>query len=169
MRRAGHGRMAADASPGARVLGMWRRLSPLPFGRALFMLAFGRVVPYSGALGARVGTLEPGHVVLTLRDRRRVRNHLRSVHAIALANLGEMASGLAMTTALPPGVRSIVTGLSVEYAKKARGTLTAESRVTVPAVTGDVEHDVRAEIRDAAGDTVATVTVRWRLGPAEAR
>jgi acyl-coenzyme A thioesterase PaaI-like protein len=103
--------------------------------------------------------------VVQLRERRAVRNHLRSVHAIALANLGEMASGLAMTTALPPGIRSIVTGLSIEYAKKARGVLTAESRVTVPAVTEDVEFDVVAGIRDAAGDVVATVTVRWRLGP----
>jgi acyl-coenzyme A thioesterase PaaI-like protein len=161
--------MSDTASPGARVLAMWRRISSLPFGRTLFAWAFGRSVPYSGALGARVEKLEPGHVVLTLRDRRGVRNHLASVHAIALANLGEMASGLAMTTALPPGVRSIVTGLSITYHKKARGLLTAESRVTVPAVTGDMEHDVQAEIRDTTGDMVARVDVKWRLGPAKPR
>jgi acyl-coenzyme A thioesterase PaaI-like protein len=157
--------MSANASPGPRALALWRRLSPLPFGRDLFMLAFGSLVPYSGALGARVTSLEPGRVVMSLRDRRGVRNHLNSVHAIALANLGEMASGLAMATALPAGVRGIVTALSIEYGKKARGLLTAESRVTVPDVRSDVEHDVRAEIRDAAGDVVATITVRWRLGP----
>jgi acyl-coenzyme A thioesterase PaaI-like protein len=157
----------ADGSPGARVLAMWRRFSPLPFGRDLFMLAFGHAVPYSGALGARVETLEPGHAIVSLRDRRRVRNHLRSVHAIALANLGELCSGLAMSTALPPGVRSIVTGLSIEYSKKARGRLTAESLVAAPEVTGDVEHDVRATIRDEAGDAVAEVRVRWRLGRVE--
>lgn len=157
--------MSGNASPGRRVLALWRQLSPLPLGRELFMIAFGSMVPYSGALGARVESLEPGHVRMRLTDRRAVRNHLNSVHAIALANLGEMASGLAMTTALPSGIRSIVTGLSIEYAKKARGTLTVESRVTVPDVTTDIEHDVRAEIRDAAGEVVATVTVRWRLGP----
>ena len=93
--------MSVGASPGQRVLALWRRLAPLPVGPTLFMLAFGRMVPYSGALGARVVTLVPGHVVLSLPDRRAVRNHLKSVHAIALANLGELASGLAMTTALP--------------------------------------------------------------------
>ncbi len=161
--------MSAAATPGERVLALWRTLAPLPFGRALFMFAFGRMVPYSGALGARVLLLEPGRVRVELGDRRGVRNHLNSVHAVALANLGEMASGLAMTTALPAGVRSIVVSLSTTYAKKARGTLVAESVVTVPAFEGDAEHDVRAEIRDAAGDVVAVVTARWRLGAADRR
>lgn len=162
--------MSANASPGARVLALWRRCAGLPFGRSLFMFAFGSMVPYSGALGARVESLEPGHVVLRLRERHGVRNHLNSVHALALANMGEMASGLAMTTALPPGIRSIVTNLSIEYRKKARGLLTAESRVTVPEVRGeDVEHDVVAEIRDEANEIVAVVTVRWRLGEVPAK
>jgi acyl-coenzyme A thioesterase PaaI-like protein len=151
-------------SPGARVLSLWRRLSTLPGGRGLFAFIFGRMVPYSGTLRARVLELEPGHVRVSLNDRRGVRNHLNSIHAIALANLGEMTSGLAMTTAVPPGVRSILTSLSIEYVKKARGRLVSESRVVVPAVTGDVEHDVRAEIRDAANEVVAVVTARWRLG-----
>ncbi len=162
--------MSANASPGARVLALWRRCAGLPFGRTLFAWAFGAMVPYSGALGARVESLEPGHVRVRLRERRGVRNHLNSVHALALANLGEMASGLAMTTALPPGIRSIVTNLSIEYRKKARGLLTAESRVTVPEVRGeDVEHDVTAEIRDEANEVVAVVTVRWRLGEVPAK
>ena len=156
--------MPTPVPPGARALEMWRRLSPLPFGRDLFMIAFGTMVPYSGALGARVLSLEPGRVRVELRDRRGVRNHLNSVHAVALANLGEMASGLAMTTALPAGVRSIVTSLTTTYSKKARGTLVAEAAVTVPEVTGDLEHEVKAEIRDAAGDVVAVVTALWKLG-----
>jgi acyl-coenzyme A thioesterase PaaI-like protein len=156
-------------SPGQRVLALWRRLSPLPFGRALFMVAFGNQVPYSGALGARVVHLEPGFARLELDDRRGVRNHLNSIHAIALANLGEMASGLAMTTALPPGIRGIVIGLAIEFTKKARGRLTAESRVVVPDVQGDMPFEVVAAIRDAAGDTVATVRVNWRLGLVPAR
>ena len=151
-------------APGARVLGLWRRCGHLPFGRALFGILFGAMVPYSGSIGATVLTLEPGHAKLAMRDRRAVRNHLGSIHAIALANLGELASGLAMTTALPAGVRGIVLRIECEYGKKARGALVAEARVTVPEVSGDTDHEVRAEITDSSGAVVATVRVHWRLG-----
>jgi len=153
-------------APGARLLRLWRRLSPLPGGGWLFGTILGFMVPYTGSIHPRVRLLEPGHARIELRDRRSVRNHLRSIHAIALTNLGELTSGLAMLVGLPPTVRGIVTGLSIEFHKKARGTLTAESVVTIPEVTAPCEHQVRASIRDQQGDVVAEATVRWRLAPA---
>ena len=153
-------------APGARLLRLWRRLSPLPGGGWLFGTIPGFMVPYTGSIHPRVRLLEPGHARIELRDRRSVRNHLRSIHAIALTNLGELTSGLAMLVGLPPTVRGIVTGLSIEFHKKARGTLTAESVVTIPEVMAPCEHQVRASIRDQQGDVVAEATVRWRLAPA---
>ena len=151
-------------SPGARVLSLWRRCATLPFGRALFGALFARQVPYSGSIGATVLDLEAGHAKLALRDRRAVRNHLGSIHAVALTNLGELASGLAVTTALPAGVRGIVLRIETVYLKKARGTLVCDCRANAPEVTGDLNHEVHAEIRDAGGDLVASVRVVWRLG-----
>ena len=123
------------------------------------------MVPYSGALGATVVQLDPGHVRVRLRDRRGVRNHLHSVHAIALSNLGELSTGLALLGALPPTARGILTGIDTEYRKKARGLLEAEARCEVPEVAASIERVVEAEIRDAAGDVVAVVRARWRLSP----
>ena len=127
----------------------------------------GLQAPYSGSIGAIVRELEPGHAVLTLADRRSVRNHLDSVHAIALTNLGELASGLALLADLPAGSQGIVTGIEVEFAKKARGLLTATGAASAPGpaelAVGEVERIATAEIEDSEHEKVAGIRVRWRI------
>lgn len=148
-----------------KLLDLWRRLAPLPCGPWLFSKLFSFTVPYSGSVGPRVRVLEPGHAVVEIPDRRSNRNHLRSVHAIALMNLAEITSGLAMMAGLPPTVRGIVTTLSMTYHKKARGTIRAVAHVAVPNAGEPCDFDVTAECFDPEGTLVATGNVRWRLGP----
>ena len=156
---------SSNANPIARLQRLWQRLEPLPGGAWLFSRLLGWVIPYTGTIGANIKILKPGFSKIQMRDRRRVRNHLRSIHALALANLGEFASGLAMLGTLPNDVRGIPTKLSTEYFKKARGLLTAESHCAIPEITGNTNFKVYADIRDASGDQVARTTVNWCLGP----
>ena len=157
--------MPDKRSPTERLIRAWHHLHRLPAGRWLFSRILGWVIPYTGSMGARIVEVRAGYARVELRDRRAVRNHLRSIPAVALVNLGEVTSGLAMTSGLPTTVRGIVTQLSAEYLKKARGRLVAVSECTIPRVTGTIDHDVRADISDGSGDIVARVTVRWRLSP----
>ena len=155
--------MAQSIGPALRK--HWRRLVALPAGKRLFSRVLGQFVPYTGTLGATITVLEPGHCVVLLKERRKLRNHLRSVHAMALANLGEMATGLALMNGLPEKTRGILTRFDIEYLKKARGLLTAECRCDIPSSNQDRELDVRCEIRDTAGDVVSSVTAHWLIGP----
>lgn len=156
----------AQPSPGAKILQLWQRLAPWPGGRWLFSRILGQQVPYTGSICARICELRPGYARVELRDRRRVRNHLNSIHAIALANLGEVTSGLAMLSGLSAHARGIPVKITTEYFKKARGLLVAETRCEVPQVRDeDMEYEVQADIRDRDGDVVARTTACWRLGP----
>ncbi len=160
--------VGANHSTGHRVLSLWNRWGKTALGRRLYSFILGRTAPYSGSIGAQVIALRPGFARVALKDRRAVRNHLNSIHAIALANLGELASGLAMISALPSSVRAIVVNLDIEYVKKARGNLLAEGRVTPPGnITSSVTCIAEAEITNTEGDVVARMKVHWRLSPKE--
>lgn len=143
----------------------WHSLSRLPGGRWLFSRLLGLVVPYSGTLGATVLELEPGYCAVTMHERRGVRNHLRSVHAMALANLGEMATGLALLNGLPEGRRGILLSFDIEYLKKSRGSLLAQCRCDVATDHREQECTVTAQIRDQADELTAIVHARWLIGP----
>jgi len=153
------------AAPQDVIRAQWERLSGLPLGKRLFALLLGRLVPYTGTLGARVEELGPGRAVVTMRERRALRNHLRSIHAAALLNLGELATGLALNYALPADARAILVSLCMDYHKKARGTITATCHAPVPESAEEREYAVEAALRDASGEVVATARARWRVGP----
>jgi len=152
-------------APDNYYLKWWRRLAPFPGGARLFSLFLGWMVPYSASIGPLVETLESGKVRVSLRDRRKLRNHLKSIHAIALINLGEIATGLAIMTSLPDNMRGIVLGLQAEYLKKARGKLVASVCLELPEeIEDNTAFDVSAEIIDEAGEVVAIVRANWLLG-----
>lgn len=160
---------SARVSLGQQLLANWARMQSWPFGKRLFSWAVGRMAPYTGTVGGVYTEVRPGFAQVELRDRQRVRNHLRSVHAVALVNLAEMTSGVALLTALPQGVRGIVSSLDIRYLKKARGTLTCTCTANAPdTLDTPRDHPVTAIIRDAAGDIVAECTVHWRLSPVDA-
>jgi len=144
---------------------MWERLDGFPGGRWLFNRLLGLMVPYSGALGASVEQLRPGFASVRLLERRGIRNHLNSVHAVALVNLGELTGGLAMITLQPATIRGIVINLATDFHKKARGHLVAECTCVLPEVHHETDFQVIAVIKDAEGDLVSTTTATWRLAP----
>ena len=147
------------------VIRWWQRLSRWPGGAMLFSLGLGWTAPYSGTIGARVEDIRPGYARVTMRDRRRVRNHLHSIHAIALINLGEIATGLAVLSTIGEDMRGIVLKLQADYVKKARGNLTAIAEFNLPqSLDDDTACEVEAELRDQTDEIVAVVKATWLLG-----
>lgn len=152
-------------SIGPRLRYHWGWASALPGGKWLFSRLLGLVVPYTGSIGANVRNMEPGHCIVVLQEHQKVRNHLHSVHAIALCNLGEMSTGLALMNSLPDKTRGILTSLTITCLKKARGELTANCQCDIPADNLESEHLLTGEIRNSDGELVAEVIAHWLIGP----
>jgi acyl-coenzyme A thioesterase PaaI-like protein len=144
---------------------MWDRMHGVPGGKALFSRLVGMAAPYTGTIHARVEELRRGYSRVTMQDRRGLRNHLRCVHAVALANLAELTGNIALAYTIPDDARFIVAGMSLDYVKKARGTITGICECAHIDSSDELEYDVHVRLVDESGDVVVRATLRSLVGP----
>jgi acyl-coenzyme A thioesterase PaaI-like protein len=108
----------------SQVLTMWNKTRPLPLGTRVFSFLFARKAPYFASIRPRFLSIEPNRTELLIPDRRRVHNHLGTVHAIALCNGLEAAMGALAEVTIPADKRWIPKGMEVSYTAKAAGDVT---------------------------------------------
>jgi acyl-coenzyme A thioesterase PaaI-like protein len=151
----------------ASVLSLYRRITRWPAGHWIFSRLVCLKAPYFATIAPRFVALEPGRCEVRIRDRRRVHNHIGTVHAIALCNLAELSAGVMTDATIPADMRWIPKGMSVEYLKKAVGTMhgTATPELATPASRGGHEWPVRVEVVDGAGETVFRARVLMWVSP----
>jgi acyl-coenzyme A thioesterase PaaI-like protein len=141
---------------GAPLLSLYRRITRWPAGHWLFSRAVCLRAPYFSTIAPRFVALEPGRCEVRMRDRRRVHNHIGTVHAIALCNLAELGAGVMAEATMPPGMRWIPKGMSVEYLGKAVGSMHAVATPDVPLAAQEAGQDwpVSVQVADAGGAVV---------------
>jgi acyl-coenzyme A thioesterase PaaI-like protein len=151
----------------ASVLSMYRRMNRWPAGRWLFSRAVCFRAPNFATIAPRFTTLEPGRCEVEIRDRRRVHNHIGTVHAIALCNLAELSAGVMTDASLPSTMRWIPKGMTVEYLKKARGTMHAIATPDIAIIDSQVGYElpVSVSVRDPQGDEVFRARIAMWLSP----
>lgn len=147
-----------------QLLNTWNFLNKFPLGNRIFSLGLRFMVPYTGSLGAIVQELRPGHCRVLLKDRRAVRNHLNSIHAMALANLAEMTSGLSLVVGLPKDHRAILVGFEIQYMKKSRGQLVAISDLVMPPFGKEQTVELKVVVQDSSGATTCQARASWKIG-----
>jgi acyl-coenzyme A thioesterase PaaI-like protein len=153
-------------SAGQQLLKTWQKLENKPMGRWVFKRIIAANIPYTGSIKADVQKLQPGFCEVALKYRKSNTNHLNSIHALALSNLGEMTSGLAMMSGLSSDIRGIPVNINTDYHRKARGHLKAISEVEIPLVKEPKTiHYATAKIFNSDQTLVSTVTVKWLLSP----
>lgn len=137
---------------------IFKKLSQVPGGKAICSRVLTFNVPYFTSIRPKIITMDNGLCEVEMKDRRAVRNHLGTVHAIAMCNLCELAMGLAAESAIPPDLRWIPKGMQVQYLKKARGTLRGTSRID-PGAMAPGDFNVPIEVKDKDGNAVMRANI----------
>ena len=153
------------------VLESYRRLSGKPAGKWLFSKLVCLKAPYFASIAPRIEVLEPGRGVATLAHRRRVTNHIGTVHAIALCNLAEFVGGLTCDVSIPASMRWIPKGMTVAYLKKAVGTMRATAKPAFPPREADEGYELPFEVvvENPQGEAVFKATIAMWVSPKAVR
>lgn len=129
-------------------------------------------IPFNSHLGLKYTEVGPGRGVVELPEDPRLTNHIGTQHAAGMFAAGEAASGGAFIAAFSDLIGSIVPlaeRADIAYKKVAEGPITAiatftEDRAEIDnrlAAEGKARFPVSVELKDAAGTTVAEMTVHW--------
>ena len=135
------------------VLPLYRSLAGRPFGKTVFSVLFSFKAPYFATVRPRFSELRPNYAELRIGKRRRVQNHIGTVHVIAVANGLEAAMGALAEASVPSGRRWIPKGMSLEYTALATTDIVCTAETDAAAWDGD-NVAVRVNARRDDGEVV---------------
>ena len=143
---------------------------PIPLRRAALSFVLGNVVPYIGTSKLRFDELKSERVVVSVKNRRRVQNHIKNVHAAAMALLAETATGFCVTMNLPDDKLPLIKTLKVDYLKRTQGDMRAVAQLSPAQIRliqtldkGEVT--VPVSITDASGGEPISAEMVWAWVP----
>jgi acyl-coenzyme A thioesterase PaaI-like protein len=149
----------ANAIEQPAALRHFEQMSRWPAGRWLFARVICFRAPYFASIRPRFVELRPGLCQVTMRKRRAVQNHIGTVHAIAMANLCELAGGMLMEVTIPVTMRWIPRGMTIEYLRKAQGGVTAIARLDKAEWHAPENVGLPLTVTDAAGTEVVRAVI----------
>ena len=111
------------------ILRLWKFFGNSKAGRWFVSKIVCFSAPYFSSIKPIFVTVQPGRVEATFKKRRAVTNHLKTVHAIAMCNVAELAGGVCLDVSLSSNMRWIPVGMEVKYLKLAKTDLRAVCHV----------------------------------------
>lgn len=117
---------------------------------------FGNVVPFVGTSGLRYEELSASRVVVSLRNRRKVQNHIKGVHAAAMALLAETATGFVVGMNLDDAKLPLIKSLHVDYKRRTVGDMRAVATLN--------DEQIALIRREPKGEVLVTISVTDESG-----
>src|SRR5262249_23188899 len=143
---------------------------PPPVARAARTLLMRNVVRFVGTAKLDIVELTNSRCVVTVKNRKRVRNHIGSVHAAAIALIAETATGFVGGLNVPDDRAPVIKTMKVDYKKRAKGGLRAEASLTqeqIDQILSTEKGEVKVEVKvtDDAGVEPVQCEMIWAWTP----
>lgn len=145
-----------------------------PFWLGVLNLLLGRVIPFNRPHGFRLVRIENNTITTTVPYKRKNHNHIRGIHACALATVAEFSAGFLLLTVLDPQrFRLIMSKLEIDYVYQAKAQVFSESsvdqRLLDQEVVAPLNHQesvsitIKSQLTDASGNLVAVAQTTWQI------
>jgi len=161
-----------NTPPGNALQKLLRKFDGLPSGirRRLVSFLLGQAVPMVGAARLHFELVSPQRVVVTLQNRRRVQNHIKGIHAGAMALLAETATGFCVGMNLPDNKLPLIKTMHIDYKRRAQGDMRAEAHLSAAQIQHIRSEDkgevtVPVVITDSSGQSPIEAQMTWAWVP----
>ena len=160
--------MPTESTPS--LVRLYNRCARFPFGKTLFSRMVCFRAPYFGSIRPRITHLSAMRSEVLVRKRRRVTNHIGTVHALAMGNACEMAAGTLTEAATPRTARWIPRGMTIEYRPKAPTDVRAIAWLEEP-IRDDIAYDlvVPVDVLDRDDNVVVHAKITMYVSPKPAK
>ena len=153
----------------SRALAAAQKL-PTPLRRAAMTTMFTFKVKFAGTGGVKIEEAGDGRAVLTMKNRRRVQNHIGGIHAAGMALLAESATGVAFGLSVRDTHLPLLKSMKIDYVRRAQGDLRAEATLShdqQQALQSQDKGDaaVAVKVTDSAGEEPIRCEFVWAWVP----
>jgi uncharacterized protein (TIGR00369 family) len=132
--------------------------------------ALGKVIKYAGTSGLRFEKVTANECIVVIPNRKKVQNHMGSVHAAAMGLLAETATGFMTGLTVPDNRIIVIKSMNLEYLKQATGDMTAVATFSdeqVAFIKNNEKADINVPvvITDEKGIETVKATMVWAWAP----
>ena len=148
------------------------KTASLPTGLRSWVITrmFGKFVPFLGTAGLVFEEVSRERMVVSVKNRKKVQNHIKGLHAAAMALLVETATGFVVGMNVPDDKLMLLKSMKVSYYKRAQGDMRAVATLAPEQVQrmftedkGDVLVDV--VVTDESGESPIVCEMVWAWVP----
>lgn len=144
------------------------------FWLGVLNFVLGRIIPFNRPHGFRIAEIGDHHITTSSPCRRANQNHLRGIHACAIATVAEISAGFLLLSKLEAQhYRLIMSRIEVDYHYQAKEQIFSTSSLSAERIETEIltplqEQDsvgimLESRVRDVSGNEIADARTTWQI------